>query len=1157
MPSTRTYNRSFAGGEVSPEMFGRIDDVKFQTGASTIRNFVVLPQGPVQNRAGTKFVREVKDSAKKTRLIPFTFSTTQTMVIEMGHLYIRFHTMGSTLVNPVVTPPAYKAPASVTISSDVAAVVTWVAHGLTVGTRIQFTTGTVLPPPLQLNTSYYIVSVLTANTFWIGFTPGGVPIPTGGPATLSGSVTISNADVALVTKTAHGLATNQQVIFPSVQGLPPKLLADTPYFVSAPNTANSFALSATAGGPVLDTSQVQSCAFQSNSSPGAVALAPGHGLSLNQAVLFNDVTQGTLPSNIIEGTTYYISGLSGTNVINVSTIPGGTSLNFTGVPLGFLCTMTYSTPTSVNMQWVAAPASTSHTGHLMYYPSNLVQFSGNTYYAISENAAVTPTDTAVWYQVGPVGDPYTIPSPYTEADLFDIHYVQSADVLTLVHTSHAPRELRRLSATEWSLIPISFLPSVTAPQAPSVIASRGEAFTITSVDTALNPDYFVTGSGHGFIAGDPVYVSGVTGVTNVPNGFYVIDLVSGTPANKFTLRSYTTGLPITIAGTYTNSSGTIEYGAKISDIDNYYVVTAIGANGVDESPASPAGSVVNNLYANGSFNTLSWGAVAGAVRYKIYKRQSGMFGYIGATSALSFVDDNIAPDMGLTTVVIDSEFASANNYPGAVSYFEQRRVFAGTINSPQQIWFTRSGTESDLSYRIPVQDDDRISFRVASREANTIRHIVPLSQLVLLTSAAEWRVSPVNSDAITPTTISVRPQAYIGASQVQPVVINNSMVYCAARGGHVRELGYSWESNGYVTGDLSLRAAHLFDTFAVNDIAYSKAPQPMVWFVSSTGKLLGLTYVPEQQIGAWHQHDTDGAYESCAVVAEGDEDVLYVVVKRTINSVTKRYVEQFQTREISSLENCFFVDAGLTYDGNNTTATTVTVTGGTTWGPPESLTITATTAIFTVGTSDIGDGIVFTDAAGVKYTLTINSVTSTTVATATPDKVLPVAFRAVATAAYGFARNSVSGLSHLEGKTVSILADGSTQPQEVVAGGIVNLDHAAVKIHVGLPYISDLQTLPLGLNIDAFGQGRAKNINQAWLRVFQSSAISVGPSANKLTEAKLRTTEPYASPPALRTDEVKVVITPTWSQSGQVFVRQSQPLPLTVVGMTLEAVLGA
>lgn len=769
MPSTRTFNRSFAGGELSPEMFGRIDDVKFQTGAAKMRNFIATPQGPAENRPGTMFVREVKDSAKKTRLIPFTYSTTQTMVIEIGQGYFRFHTNGGTVLS------------------------------------------------------------------------GGVP--------------------------------------------------------------------------------------------------------------------------------------------------------------------------------------------------------------------------------------YEVANPYAETALFDIHYVQSADVLTLVHPNYPPAELRRLGATNWTYTVISFSPTVAKPTGVSVVASPGYKSQISTWDTVTG--LITTVNNHTLSEGDGIYISGVTGPTNTPNGFYVVEDIPIDPVTQLPIKDqmYVTDYDGTLViPNSAASGGTIQFGTKRFDIDNYYQVTAVAANGLDESDPSTAANVVNNLYVSGSYNTISWSAVAGAARYNIYKRQSGLYGYIGKTEGLSFVDDNIAPDMGVTPPIRETTFASPGNYPGAVSYFEQRRAFAGTINEPQTLWMTRSGTESDMSFSLPVKDTDRVKIRVAAREANTVRHIVPLTQLLMLTSAAEWRVSPINSDAITPTTVSVRPQSYIGANNVQPSLINNSLVYCAARGGHVRELGYSWQANGFITGDLSLRAAHLFDNLDILDMAYSKAPQPLLWFISSSGNLLGLTYVPEQQIGAWHWHDTDGAFESCAVVAEGNEDVLYVVVRRTIGNVTRRYVERMMSRQITTLENCFFVDCGLTYNG-------------------------APTAI-------------------------------------------------------------VSGLGHLEGKTVSILADGAVMPQQVVTGGQVNIQRPCSVITVGLPYESDLQTLPLALNIDGFGQGRFKNINKAWLRVFQSSGIFIGPDADNLTEAKQRTTEPYGSPPSLKSAEILVMLTPSWQANGQVYIRQADPLPLTIVGLTLEAVIG-
>jgi hypothetical protein len=774
MPNVRTLQRSFAGGEMSPEMFGRIDDVKYQTGAATMKNFIAVPQGPAENRPGFAFVREVKDSTKRTRLIPFTYSTTQTMVIELGAGYIRFHTQGATL-------------------------------------------------------------------------------------------------------------------------------------------------------------------------------------------------------------------LSG-------------------------------------------------------------------------------------------GSPYEIVNPYAEADLFDIHYVQSADVMTLVHPNYAPRELRRLGATNWTLITITFGSPITSP--------------------------------------------------------------TGVSATRYIPASSSTN-----ADTYETMS---------------YVVTAIAADDIGESTQSSVATVTNNIFVTGATNTIAWTAVAGATRYRVYKLLGGLYGYIGSTTGTSIVDNNISPDLSITPPIYDNEFVSSGNYPGAVSYFEQRRCFAGTLNEPQKIWMTKSGTESNLSYGLPIRDDDRIEFRVAAREANTIRHIVPLTQLLLLTGSAEWRVSSLNSDEITPTTISVRPQSYIGASNVQPVIINNALVYCSARGGHVRELGYNWQANGFITNDMSIRSAHLFDNYEITDMAFAKAPIQMVWFVSTSGLLLGLTYTPEQQIGAWHKHDTDGVFESCTTVAEGSEDRLYVIVKRTINGQTKRYVERMASRQFDSIDDAFFVDSGATYDGTNTTATTITVSGGTTWGPADVLTLTASSAIFSYpGSGDVNDAIVLTDTAGTKYRLTILATSSTTVATARVDITLPAGLRNTATAVWSFARNTISGLSWLEGKTVSILADGAVQPQKVVTSGVITIDRASSIVHIGLPYESDLQSLPLAMAIDnGMGQGRYKNVNKAWLRVFQSSGIFIGPDANNLTEAKQRTTEPYGTPPELKTQEIQIMLTPSWLDSGQVFVRQSDPLPLTIVGMTLEVAIG-
>jgi hypothetical protein len=774
----RGFSRSFTGGELTSEFFGQITDAKYQTGLALCRNFRVLPHGPVQNRAGFEFVLEVKNSAKATRLMPFTYSTTQTMAVEVGEHYFRFHTMD--------------------------------------------------------------------------------------PAT-------------------------------------------------------------------------------------------GYGSTL----------------------------LSG-------------------------------------------------------------------------------------------GVPYEVANTFVAADLFGIKYVQSADVFTAVHPNYAPAELRRGGALAWTFTPISFAATIAPPTALLATATLGATpgtpiihrYAVTSVAsnnideslisteasasgpqatinaiTKANPGIITTTAAHGLLVNDPVAISGVVGMTG-------INLAGLTVASIPT----TTTLTVALAGVPVDTSGFAAY--------------------VSGGVITMTAGVKNNLFDSGASNKITWTLAAGALRYNVYKYSNGLWGFLGQASGNSFVDDNITPDISRTPPEASNPFATSGNYPGAVTYFDQRRVFAGTINQPQNMWLTRAGTESNLSYSIPTRDADSIAFRVVAREANTVRHLVPLANLVALTSSAEWRVTSLNTDSLTPTSISVKPQSYVGANDAQPVVVNNNVVYASARGGHAREMAYQYTAGGYVTGDLSLRAPHLFDQLTIVDMAFSKAPYPIIWMVSSNGKLLSLTYVPEQQIGAWAQHDTDGVFESCCVVAEGDEDVLYVIVRRTIGGTQKRYVERMRPRVFATPADSFFVDCGGTFIASGAPVSTIT------------------------------------------------------------------------------------GVNWLEGKTISILADGAVHRQLVVVGGRFTLDNPATKIQFGLPITADLQTLPLANQLEGAGQGRRKNVNKVFLRVKDSSGIFTGPAFDALTEAKIRTTEPYGSPPRLQTREIEVVNRAAWDDNAQVCVRQSDPLPLTVIDMTLDYAMG-
>lgn len=583
------------------------------------------------------------------------------------------------------------------------------------------------------------------------------------------------------------------------------------------------------------------------------------------------------------------------------------------------------------------------------------------------------------------GTPYEISTPYNSDDIFVIHYAQSADVMTLVHPHYPVKELRRYGAYDWRLIDVTF----SAPLSPP----------------------------------------GNVSVEYVPNG--------NESDSRFTYK---------------------------------YKVTAVqdSDEGQRESAPSAAASVSCNLWWDNALNRITWSAVAGAARYRVYKSTAGVFGYIGETEGTSFEDNRVDADDGITPPRYDSMFG-AGDYPSAVAYFEQRRCFAGTVKRPQFVWMTRSGTETDMAYHIPVVDDDRIKFKIAAQKVARLKHLAPLSQLLALSESAIFRLSPANSDVITPESVSAKPQVYQGASEVQPLLIRSNLIYASERGGHVIEMGYNWQQGGFAVNDLCVFAPHLFERARVKDMALALSPHPIIWCAMTDGCLLGLTYMPEQAVSAWHRHDTiNGSFESVAVVPEGDEDILYAVVRRTINGATVRFIERMHERLYDGLENCFHVDAGSTYEGEET--------------------------------------------------------------------------------------QTLSGLDYLEGCEVAILADGAVLPREKVKNGQITLEVPAKKIQVGLPVISEIQTLPLIVNLQdgSFGRGHQKNINRVWMQVYQSSGIFVGPSFDDLTEVKQRLDEPYGEPPEPLSTEIDVPLPGSWNASGQLVLRQKDPLPLTLVGITCD-----
>ena len=274
----------------------------------------------------------------------------------------------------------------------------------------------------------------------------------------------------------------------------------------------------------------------------------------------------------------------------------------------------------------------------------------------------------------------------------------------------------------------------------------------------------------------------------------------------------------------------------------------------------------------------------------------------------------------------------------------------------------------------------------------------------------------------------------------------------------------------------------------------------------------------------------------------------------SISGLVKRYIERMDTRIITDQDAAFFVDAGLSFDGRNTTATTMTISGGTAWDETEQLTVTASAAAF-VGATDVGDQIIFS-VGDIDYRLTVEAFTSTTEVQARPNRIIPTTHRNTARTDWAWGRDTMAGLDHLEGLEVAILADGNVQPHQFVSGGKVPINPPGVRVHVGLPIQADLETLDLSVQGIETLLPKTKAIPSATVLVQDSPILQVGRSFDALQLEPARTNENYDSPINATTRKAQVRFQSTWDKTGSLVIRQDDPVPLTVLAIIPDVTQG-
>jgi len=657
-------------------------------------------------------------------------------------------------------------------------------------------------------------------------------------------------------------------------------------------------------------------------------------------------------------------------------------------------------------------------------------------------------------------------------------------------------------------------------------------------------------------------------ITHPAHPPYVLTLISAT---NWTLVPATFGATIgapSLSSVTASAAGPTQY---------KYAVTAIDRNN-QESVASNVGiaSSVDLRTDPGSIQIV-WGGPVG-LGFNIYGSSPsyvplapdiGGLGFIGSVPYPIgvFIDSNIAPDFAQTPPIHDDPFTGKAN-PQCSSYFQQRLVYAnGGGNLVQTFWMSKTAAYYNFDISDPPQANDAISAELVGLEVNEIKSMVPMpSGLLMLTTKGVWQVSggaggvATQGGPVTPATITATPQAYVGANDVPPLLINYDLIFVQAKGSIIRDLAYNIYANIYTGNDISILSSHLFYGHQVLEWAYAEEPFKIVWCVREDGILLSLTLVKEQEMYGWARHDTRGTFESVCSVTEGTTDAVYVAVRRqhpTNPAIQMMYIERLADREFTfGAEDAWCVDCGVSTIPN-TPATTIRIVPDVI-GTAFIVAKDPTFSIDQVGWVLRADGGImvvtdFLDTKTVKVKITSpikdfvpNSPTKQPVL-ADPgewsiDKPITTVF----------------GLDHMEGQEVACLADGGVVNGLVVTNGAINLPAPATKVVVGYGFQCQLQTMYLDLGNETQSiQGKRKKVGALTVRCKDSRGLKAGRTFQTLTAIKElnKTTQLGFGIPLITGDE-RIVMDPLWDVPGQICLQVDDPLPNTVLGVIPEVVLG-
>jgi hypothetical protein len=651
----------------------------------------------------------------------------------------------------------------------------------------------------------------------------------------------------------------------------------------------------------------------------------------------------------------------------------------------------------------------AYSGATNYVVGDLVSSGGVNYYCMTPVVAVAPPSSGVWHPQPATGE-LEIPSPYGHLFLRQLNFAQSADVVYITHPLYPVRKLSRFSATRWVIEDAAF-------KWPGFLDENTTATTIAA--SGATGSITLTASADLFVA---EHVGTVFSLSITPASLY---------------DQWTQGV-VFAAGER------VQYQGRVYEKD--------GSGGTTGSrpPLHTEGTVSD-----------------GGVDWTYLHSATGFARVTGFTSA-TVVDAEVVvmlPTTSATKRWAEGAWSLLRGYPRTVTFYDDRLWFGGTTHRPQTLWASVVGDYENFQYG--TIDDDAVSYTINTQDLNTITWISPGKVLAVGTTGGEFTVGGNNlNDPVTPTSIRILPQTPYGcAGLVRPLRIASSTLFVQREGRTLREYTYNFDTDSYVAPNLNRLAEHITEAGLV-DIAYQQSPDQIVWTPDANGRLLGFTYERAEDVVGWHRHNIGGAVESVLTLPhwDGDQDVLWLVMRRTINGVEERYIE-FMEKYLTDSDS-FFVDSGLTYDGAPTT--------------------------------------------------------------------------------------TITGLSHLEGREVAILADGSVHPSRTVSGGSVTLQRSASVVQVGIPYTMKVRTLRMEAGAqDGTAQGKTQRINSLVMRLYETGPGLFYGDGVTMDELHLRRPgDAMDAPVPLFTGDTEFLPFPSgYDKGATITIEHRLPLPCTLVAL--------